>query len=108
MFREPRFEWDAEKNRTNIEKHGFGFELAQTVFEDPDMLIQYDRFEDGEDRWHALGAAAGEILLLVVHVNRRGENDEDVIRILSARRAERPERARYRAFNAESGRSSVR
>lgn len=107
MYAEPKFEWDPEKEQINIRKHGFGFTLAQTAFEDPDLLIQYDRFEDGEDRWHALGAAAGEILIVVVHVIRLGENNEDIVRILSARRAEKHERARYRAFNAEGGRSTL-
>ncbi len=52
-----RFEWNEEKQRTNIDKHGIGFELAHTVFEDPDVLLRQDRIVDGEERWQALGAS---------------------------------------------------
>ena len=101
-----RFEWDEEKQRINVEKHGIGFELAQTVFEDPNLLLRQDRIVDGEERWQALGASAGEILLLVAHVVLVSDDDEERIRIISARRAERSERTEYRAFQSKSGRSS--
>jgi len=110
-----RYEWDERKNRQNQRKHGgISFELAALVFEDDQRLIGLDRVDEtGEQRWHAIGAVsvepgAGDILL-VVHVYRRpgdkdlspgtpGEEDdsEEVIRIVSARRADKDEYRRYR------------
>lgn len=89
----PRFEWDPEKARINQGKHGVAFEDAALVWSDPMHLVQFDRIEDGEERWHALGMAAGIVLLLVVHTYPG--DDEDVIRIVSARRATRQERKAY-------------
>ncbi|SEG60935.1 hypothetical protein SAMN05421819_3765 [Bryocella elongata] len=93
------FEWDPQKERINIRKHGIGFELAQTVFEDPGLVLMQDRMVEGEPRWQAIGMAAGEILLLVAHTVFDGERDEEIIRIISARRADRNERERYRTFD---------
>ena len=60
---------------------------------DPLHLIRFDRIEGGEERWHALGLAAGIVLLLAVHTYP-GE-DDDVVRIMSARRATKGERRAY-------------
>ena len=100
------FEWDEEKHRINVEKHGVGFELAQTVFEDPNLLLRQDRMVDGEERWQALGTSLGGVLLLVAHTVHMGDDDEESIRIISARRAARQERADYRAFQTKGGRTS--
>ncbi len=89
----PGFEWDLEKARINLLKHGVAFEDAVLVWSDPLHLIRFDRSEGGEDRWHALGLAAGIVLLVVVHTYP-GSNDE-VIRLVSARRATRRERRVY-------------
>ncbi|MFC3326043.1 BrnT family toxin [Mesorhizobium cantuariense] len=45
-----QFEWDPEKARRNLAKHGVAFDLAQRIFDDPLHLIVPDRFEDGEQR----------------------------------------------------------
>jgi hypothetical protein len=92
-----RFEWDREKNRINQKKHGgIAFESAALVFDDPHVILRKDRIVTGEQRWHAIGAAAGAVLL-VVHVyrmeNRNGE--EETIRIISAREANKRERRIY-------------
>ncbi len=102
----PAFEWDRAKQRSNVEKHGVGFELAQTIFEDLNLLLRQDRIVDEEERWQALGSSVGGVLLLVAHTVRMGDDDEEIIRIISARRAARQERADYRAFQAKGGRSS--
>jgi uncharacterized protein len=88
-----RFEWDPEKARSNLRKHGIDFETATVVFDDPFAIVELERIEDGEERWHTLGIGAGAPLLLVVHTIH-GE-DIEIIRIISARRAERSERRRY-------------
>jgi uncharacterized DUF497 family protein len=92
-----RFEWDSEKNRINQLKHGgIGFETAALVFDDPHAIFRKDRIVAGEQRWHAIGAIEGAVLL-VVHVYRmEDENDEEeTIRIISAREANERERRGY-------------
>jgi len=89
-----RVEWDERKNRTNRRKHGVSFELAQEVFDDPLALSKLDRVEAGEERWHTLGVVEGIVLLLVTHTVR-DDHGEEVIRIISARKATAHERRHY-------------
>lgn len=89
-----RFEWDPEKARANLRKHGVDFEAAQYVWDDPLHVILPDRIIDGEERWHALGMVGAIAVLVVVHSYPRTD-DEAVVRIISARRATRQERMRY-------------
>jgi uncharacterized protein len=96
-----RFEWDPVKARANKRKHGISFEIALHVFEDPDALVKQDRIEDGERRWQTLGMVAGILLLLVAHTVRLEEEDE-VVRIISARRADRKEKQRYEKERQEN------
>ncbi|MFC6312665.1 BrnT family toxin [Paraburkholderia dipogonis] len=80
------FEWDEIKNQINIRKHGIDFQDAIDVFNHP-LLTALDQREDyGEDRWFAMGWIAN-IVGIVVYVERI----EDVIRIISARKATRHE-----------------
>ena len=89
------------ENRLNQRKHGgISFELAALVFEDKNCLVGFDRVdESGEQRWHALGAVSLErgisAVLLVVHVYREDRDGEEIIRIVSARRANTYELRRY-------------
>lgn len=97
-----RFEWDAEKARSNLRKHRVSFETAVRAFADPFALSHQDRIENGEYRWQTLGVVEGYLLLLIAHTVR--EDDEhgqvvEVIRIISARRADRQERRRYEQEN---------
>lgn len=88
-----RFEWDDEKARANEQKHGVSFEEAQTVFFDEHALLYDDPdHSDDEDRFLLLGPSARLRVLVVVHCYR--ESDE-VIRMISARRATRRERRAY-------------
>jgi uncharacterized protein len=90
-----QFEWDPFKAEANRRKHGVSFDLARHVFDDPDALVEQDRIEGGERRWQTLGMVGGLLLLLVAHtVQFEGEQDE-LIRIISARRADREEKRRY-------------
>jgi len=90
-----RFEWDEEKNAVNLSKHGVSFELAAHVFADPDYVLREDRVdEDGEMRWHAIGLVDA-VLLLVVHVCRSNVDGEEIIRIISARKAREHEGRGY-------------
>jgi uncharacterized DUF497 family protein len=89
-----RFEWDETKARSNARKHGVRFEDAMLVFADPYALSEQDRLEGGELRWQTLGMAGGIVLLLVAHTVRNEQVDE-IIRIISVRKAVRKERRRY-------------
>jgi uncharacterized DUF497 family protein len=88
------FEWDPAKARANQRKHAISFEIALHVFEDPDALVEQDRIEGSEYRWQTLGMVGGVLLLLVAHTVR-SEGEDEVIRIISARRADRKEKQRY-------------
>ena len=92
-----RYEWDGDKNRINQLKHrGIAFESAALVFNDPEAVFRRDRIVAGEQRWHAIGAIEGAVLL-VVHVYRmENENGKkETIRIISARQANKRERRIY-------------
>ncbi|HVY41371.1 MAG TPA: BrnT family toxin [Polyangia bacterium] len=88
-----RFEWDERKATTNRRKHGVSFEEARTVFLDEDALqIADPDHSDDEDRFIMLGISSLMRVLLVCHCYRR---DDEVIRIISARKADRRERKQY-------------
>jgi len=90
-----RYEWDPGKDRANRTKHGVSFATAVRVFEDPRHLSVLDRHEAGEERWQTLGLVGGVVVLLVAHTYREDDEGDEVIRIISARKATRRERQRY-------------
>jgi uncharacterized protein len=90
-----RFEWDPNKERINRRKHGIGFEEAEAVFDDANLLLEDDRYVDGEFRVQAIGFSGNLILLTVSHTVRNEESTETVIRIISARKADKHEYRRY-------------
>lgn len=89
-----KIDWDPLKNRQNQQKHHLSFEAAQHVFDDPHHLSVQDRFENGEERWQTIGMIGGIVVILVAHTlsDRSGE---EVIRIISARKATTHERREY-------------
>ena len=89
-----QFEWHSEKDRANRKKHGVSFDLARRVFEDPNHLSTQDRHEDGEERWQTLGLIGPVAIFLVAHTIEDG-NGEEIVRIISARKANKTERRRY-------------
>jgi uncharacterized DUF497 family protein len=88
------FEWDEAKAHSNEREHGVNFEDAMLVFSDPYAFVEQDRIEGDELRWQAIALVGGVVILLVAHTVRQQGRDE-IIRIISARRAERKERRRY-------------
>jgi uncharacterized protein len=92
MYIQMRFEWDEATDRSNRVKHRVSFETAAKVFLDPFHISRQDRFMEGEERWQTLGLVNGVLILLVAH--QVGE-EEDMMRIISARRATRRERMQY-------------
>lgn len=89
------FEWDEDKNRANQLKHGVSFETASLVFDDPGHLSIQDRHEGTEERWQTLGLVGGVVILLVAHTYWEDRHGEEMIRIISARKATAHERRRY-------------
>jgi uncharacterized DUF497 family protein len=89
-----RFLWDEKKSRVNLAKHRISFETAAMVFEDPHSISRFDRVKDGEERWQTVGVAGGMAVLLVAHADSE-ESGEEVVRIISARKATPHERKIY-------------
>ena len=90
-----RFEWDEAKAASNLAKHRVSFEVAARVFADPFLLTAQDRIENGEHRWQSIGMVDGYLVLLVAHTAGEDEDGTEIIRIISARKAEPKERKRY-------------
>ncbi|KJC45415.1 BrnT family toxin [Bradyrhizobium sp. LTSP857] len=90
------FEWDEEKNRANLVKHGISFNDASQIFEGPVIVKRSDR--NDEERWIAVGGFNDRILTVIF--TRR----DRAIRIISARRPRPDEKRAYR--EASMGRSS--
>jgi len=85
-----QFEWDEAKNLENIRKHQIDFADVPAMF-DGEMLIELDdRFDYGEDRWFGIGFLGSGIAVVV-----GTERQNNVIRIISARRANRHEQKRF-------------
>ena len=91
---ELHFEWDPDKAKTNLDKHGISFEEAMTVFYDEAAIEFYDdEHSEWENRFLLLGVSSDMKLLLVCHCYRAAES---VIRIISARKATKNEAEHYR------------
>ena len=90
-----RFEWDPRKATANVRKHGVSFAEAESAFYDDHATVTDDPdHSEGEDRFLLLGMSAGLRVLVVVHCIRAAGS---VIRLISARKATRSERAQYDA-----------
>ena len=86
------FEWDEEKEKRNIIKHGIDFSMAALVFYDENRLEWYDeRHSDEEDRFITIGQIGNVTVILLVVYTDQG----DAIRIISARKATKKERRQY-------------
>ena len=91
-----RFAWDEAKAEENLRKHGVSFEEGSTVFADENARLKHDPDHSrDEDRFILLGFSAKLRLLIVCHAYR--ENDE-VIRMISARKATPKERKQYGSY----------
>ena len=91
-----RFEWDPRKSRANKAKHGVSFEEARTAFLDEHARVIPDpQHSDEEDRFVLLGLSVQLRVLVVCHCYRE---PDQVIRIISARRADPTERRQYAEY----------
>ena len=92
-----QYEWDNAKAAENLRKHGVDFADAIAVLEDPNRLEELDaRFDYGEERIQAIGMAHGGVLFVIMTLR-----DEDLCRIISARKATRHEKDRYYSVDRE-------
>ena len=90
---EIRFEWDPRKSQANKRKHKVSFEEAETVFLDENAIRFFDPdHSEDEDRFLLLGMSFTLRVIVVCHCYRE---DEAVIRIISARKADKQEQADY-------------
>ena len=90
------FDWSNRKASENKRKHGVSFEEAKTAFLDENArLIPDPEHSDEEDRFILLGLSIQLRLLLVCHCYRE---DDDVIRIITARKADRSEQRQYSEY----------
>ncbi|MEG0900302.1 MAG: BrnT family toxin [Oscillospiraceae bacterium] len=91
-----QFEWNDEKEKINIEKHGIDFSTAALVFGDTKRIEMYDNLHsDNEDRYITIGSINGvAVVVMVVYTER-----ELSTRIISARLATKNEKEAY--YNAE-------
>lgn len=88
-----RFEWDQRKNSANRRKHGVSFEEAATVFTDEHALLIADPdHSQSEDRFVLLGLCSSLRILVVCHCY---QETEELVRIISARKATKSERLQY-------------
>ena len=87
------FSWDDRKERENRRKHGISFDEATTVFADERARLKHDPdHSEAKDRFVLLGFSAKLRILVVIHAYRQNENE---IRLISARKATRNERRQY-------------
>jgi uncharacterized protein len=90
-----RFEWDEEKNRLNHKRHKIRFETAVLAFDDPYAVTIQDRLHDDDElRFITLGRLRGPVILFVVHLSYE-ESGEEIIRVISARKATAHEKKTY-------------
>lgn len=89
------FEWDSEKEKININKHGLDFSTAARVFKDENRLEIFDELHsDLEERYITIGMIDNIAYIVVVVYTERGE----AIRIISARKATKNERRMYNDY----------
>jgi hypothetical protein len=89
------FEWDEKKNASNQKKHSVSFEEAASVFSDDLGRLISDPDSKGEERFILMGMSSQSRILIVCHCER----SSDVIRIISARKADRSEQKQYEGYH---------
>jgi uncharacterized DUF497 family protein len=96
------FEWDEKKNRANQKKHKVSFEEARTIFfDDNARLIDDPDHSEQEDRFVLLGISSLLRILIVCHCYRE---EDKIIRIISARKANKAEQAQYKRYLSDAKR----
>ena len=96
-----KFDWDPDKNELNKAKHNVSFEIAESVFDDKNAVYLYDEVRSiSEDRFIVIGKEDTlRMEITVCHCYR--EENEEIIRIISARKATKKEIKIYVSGGAE-------
>ena len=95
--RQFQFEWDKIKTATNLHKHSVSFELASTIFYDPQLLTVPDlEHSEAEERWFSIGLASNGAILSIVYLWSESDAATTKIRLISAREATRVEVHKYK------------
>ena len=89
-----RFEWDEDKRQDNLRKHGLDFQDAAEVFDGPRLVRHDARHDYGEDRWVTIGIAKNRVVVVVY----TEDDTNEVIRIISLRKALSYERKRFQEY----------
>ena len=90
------FEWSPSKAKKNKRKHKITFERAATIFRDPNAIsIVDEEHSKDEDRWITIGIDSNGIVLIISHTFRTFDQSTCEIRMISARKAEKPEIKQY-------------
>lgn len=90
------FEWDQNKSKLNFRKHKISFETATEVFLDPLAISIFDsNHSQKEDRWITIGKRINNQVIVVIHTFERENSDQNLIRIISARKATKKETKQY-------------
>jgi uncharacterized DUF497 family protein len=89
------FEWDDNKRRANVEKHGIDFVDAKEVFDDPEAITLKSPVHTGEPRYVTIGTMKGKLIAVITTLR------DTTVRIISARVARRIERQTYDAKDKE-------
>jgi uncharacterized protein len=97
------FDWDPPKDQENRRRHNIGFAAASVALEDPFAIEELDCIVDGELRLRTTGMAAGEVIVLVTHTNTILNEEDELARIISARKASAGERRTYEEQRTQSG-----
>ncbi len=97
-----RFEWDDNKRKENIKKHGYDFAEAHKIFTQPMLREADNRVDYGEDRWIGIGLLDARIVVIIF--TERDDENEETIRVISLRKALTHERTKYeQAFRNRLG-----
>ena len=87
-----RFDWNPAKARLNLLKHGISFEEAETVFLDTYAILFDDpRHSDAEERFYIIGLSRSSRVCIVSHCYRENNGKDEIVRIISARKATKRE-----------------
>ena len=90
------FEWNPDKAKKNLSKHKVSFELAATIFLDPNSLSIHDfDHSEAEDRWITMGISRNANILTIIHTFSEIDNSNLSIRIISARKSTKKEIKQY-------------
>lgn len=91
-----QFEWDAVKAEANERKHGITFDLASSIFHDPNLLTVADlKHSDIEERWFSIGIGRNGVMLSVAYLWIDSGEGAIKIRLISARESTRTEARKY-------------